>query len=517
MHRISSFVVLSEPNAFDIHDEDMLNTIKEFEVVELIDELVEPCQENLLELDQILEKAKLKLMKARHQVEMKVCKMEDQSEMIQRQYEQRSNLPKQLVGEIEFQIQDLEHRFRRVSATAVGIGDRLDKIETERKRLEEAKRLLDVFNELNQPDGEKMYQKILESNDLVQAATILSQVTAISQHINTPDAHLGAKNANKYCQLIEMQLLEDFSAAHDADPPDIERMKACGTALLEFQGREKVVERFVWNTVKSRLIRRQRNQISAQDRQEDFDFVLVKIDRLCQEQFPIITQVFPPSLASTMQHALIERLFHDTAFGVQCYLEKLLRLPQRSSISTDYLDLMCYSYENLGQVAQKIQQQTLPCVEAAFLQKHINALFVMHKQHFVRYQIETAQKRCKDITKMIQYPTAPVARQDTIISPFSNSRKAHREVLWQDKLTALVEIAVQKDMGFLDISAAAVRRCTIMFGETEAGAELIAKVFQLVCSSLLEGHCAVSLTRRLISLFDDAFRDRNSFNCVLRS
>ena len=244
---------------------------------------------------------------------------------------------------------------------------------------------------------------------------------------------------------------------------------------------------------------RQRNQISRVDSQEDFDHVLLKIEKLCQEQFPIINRAFPSFLSMTIQYALVERLFQDSAFGIQAYLEKLLRV--RTQVS-EYLEMMCYSYHKITKLGQRIYKSSQEAaddprmvLELSFVEKQITALFVTHRQHFLRHQLESAQTDCEAILHAVVYPTPEAFPQSTsegggIMSPFSRKLNIPFD---PDLLANLVDVGITPETHskLLQISEAALKRSNVIFHATETGAELSAKIFQIVCTSLLVDHCGV--------------------------
>lgn len=74
------------------------------------------------------------------------------------------------------------------------------------------------------------------------------------------------------------------------------------------------------------------------------------INQLCQEQFHIICAVFPANTIPRVARQLIQRIFHDPAFGVQTRVDSILnpRPPLPPLQTADYLDALVIVREKLS-------------------------------------------------------------------------------------------------------------------------------------------------------------------------
>ena len=74
------------------------------------------------------------------------------------------------------------------------------------------------------------------------------------------------------------------------------------------------------------------------------------INTVCQEQFSIIRQIFPPHTIARVTRTLIQRIFNDPAFGIQARVDSILcpAPPQPPLSLPDYLDALVIVREKLS-------------------------------------------------------------------------------------------------------------------------------------------------------------------------
>lgn len=162
------------------------------------------------------------------------------------------------------QMEDLEERFTKVSATAVSIGDRLCTLDTERTRVLETDEVMDALLVLNEhsSSGPNPSQNAKSSNRLVQtlqdptqrheASRVIKRLSALAtEFVSSPALAVAVAEIERLSQVIENDLLQEFSDAQEKRQEPA--MRVCVSSLIEYNDQEKVADRYVWNVMNDLL------------------------------------------------------------------------------------------------------------------------------------------------------------------------------------------------------------------------------------------------------------------------
>lgn len=153
-------------------------------------------------------------------------------------------------------MEDLEERFSKVSAAAVLVGDKLARLDGERARVLETDELMEALMALNEAPGDtssssRLVRTLRDPTQLHEAARVMKRMRGFSSELTSPALSRAVAEVERLSQIIESQLLDAFSDAQER--ARLKEMRACAASLIEFNDKDKVADRFVWNVIKDRL------------------------------------------------------------------------------------------------------------------------------------------------------------------------------------------------------------------------------------------------------------------------
>ncbi|GAB9471352.1 hypothetical protein Gpo141_00008568, partial [Globisporangium polare] len=379
--------------------------------------------------------------------------------------------PEVLLNQICVQMEDLEERFTKVSSTAVVIGDKLHSLDQERARVLETDEMMEALLALNDPSSKlskssnRLFNTLQDPAQLHEASRVIKKMCVFSTELSSPVTAHAVGEIERLSQTIENDLLNEFSDAQEKD--NDKGMKKCAESLIEYNDKEKIADRYVWNVMKDRLAKNMSfTTVSSLDPIQDLESLFAKISGICKDQFTMIHKVFPPSACNSIRELLVERLFNDPAFGIFSYLDQFLNARPRSAtgssgdlassglssddLGLEYVRLLCAAYEKTCDLATAIESmiEPPPQVKAApvnpatpdspkkdhgdpaddddddddtlspdrermrtFLNLQLHSLFGSHRQRYFRTELDLVQRQFKDIFAQVKFPQQLTAKQ----------------------------------------------------------------------------------------------------------
>lgn len=155
------------------------------------------------------------------------------------------------------QMEDLEERFTKVSSTAVVIGDNLHSLDQERARVLETDEMMEALLALNDPSSKlskssnRLFNTLQDPAQLHEASRVIKKMCVFSTELSSPVTAHAVGEIERLSQTIENDLLNEFSDAQEKD--NDKGMKKCAESLIEYNDKEKIADRYVWNVMKDRL------------------------------------------------------------------------------------------------------------------------------------------------------------------------------------------------------------------------------------------------------------------------
>ncbi|RLN37052.1 hypothetical protein BBI17_009975 [Phytophthora kernoviae] len=202
------------------------------------------------------------------------------------------------------------------------IGDKLSTLDDERSRVLETDELMEALLALNDPSSKltkssnRLFNTLHNPNELHEASRIIKKMSMFSSELSSPTIAYAVAEIERLSQTTENNLLTEFS--NEQERGNVVSMRKCAESLIEYNDKEKVADRYVWNVMCDRLAKAPGElAVSSLDPIEDLDTLFTKILTICQEQFPVIDGVFPASACDSIRELLIERLFNDPAFELR--------------------------------------------------------------------------------------------------------------------------------------------------------------------------------------------------------
>ncbi|DAZ96686.1 TPA: hypothetical protein N0F65_009153 [Lagenidium giganteum] len=413
------------------------------------------------ELNTVLVESIERLVKHRQGIAERIATLEKDNQKVTSKYQEGLKSPELLLNKICEEMEDLEERFTKVSSTAVSIGDRLSTLDRERSRVLETDELMEALLALNDPasktikSSNRLFNTLRDKSQLHEASRAIKKMLVFSTELSSPAISLAVTEIEHLSQSIETDLLNEFSEAQERS--DEKTMKKCAVSLIEYNDKEKVADRYVWNVFKDKLAKSMESRsgsVSSLDPIQDLEALFTKIHAICKEQFAIIDHVFPKAACNSTRELLVERLFNDPAFGIMSCLEQFLTVRHMSISSTEasapdgpnpeYVRLLCAAYEktcdltttlealDFGKQPSKtnsVPSSTTPPAPASnndlngedeendrermrtFLNLQLHSLFGSHRQRYYRTELELAQHRFKTIFTDVRFPQQLTAKQ----------------------------------------------------------------------------------------------------------
>ncbi|KAL7748429.1 Exocyst complex component 5 [Sorochytrium milnesiophthora] len=193
----------------------------------------------------VFENALADLVKVRKRVLRNIEELEDAQTAA-------DNVHKTKLGELNRSFQGmytsfrtLESRIGDVGNTAVKIGEQLETIDKQRANAAEAKELITLFFDFNNQDTGKMevMRQRMGADGQYRAAVIARRLMQISREVDIPGTEQARLGIEKYCELLETDLLRTFQDAYEQN--DVKAMSECAKVLYEFNGGNSCMQAFV--------------------------------------------------------------------------------------------------------------------------------------------------------------------------------------------------------------------------------------------------------------------------------
>ncbi|EEY67651.1 exocyst complex component, putative [Phytophthora infestans T30-4] len=383
-----------------------------------------------------------RLVQHRKVVSNRIAELEQDSRRVSSKFHEGLLKPDMLLNDICAQMEDLEERFTKVSSSAVTIGDKLSTLDTERSRVLETDEVMEALLALNDPSSKltkssnKLFNTLHDPNQLHEASRIIKKMSAFSSELSSSAMAYAVAEIERLSQTTENNLLTEFS--HEQEKENLTGMRRCAESLIEYNDKEKVADRYVWNVMCDQLATAAGEPVtSSLDPIEDLDALFSKILTICTDQFPVIDSVFPAVACASIRELLVERLFNDPAFGVLSFLDQFLKTRRytesppdfesassstSSSPNRDYVRLLCSSYERacvLVAEIEDIDQSKANKPDAVsnqdsstrihtFLNLQLHSLFGNHRDKYLQAELDLLQDQFKDIIASVSFPQPPV-------------------------------------------------------------------------------------------------------------
>ncbi|KAG6619273.1 putative exocyst complex component [Phytophthora cinnamomi] len=284
-------------------------------------------------LQSVLTESIDRLVQHRKLVSNRIAELEQDSRRVSSKFQEGLVKPDLLLNDICAQMEDLEERFTKVSSSAVLIGDKLSGLDGERSRVLETDELMEALLALNDPSSKltkssnRLFNILHDPNQLHEASRIVKKMSVFSSELSSPEIAYAVAEIERLSQTTENELLNEFTS--EQQKGNTAGMRNCAESLIEYNDKEKVADRYVWNVMCDRLAKAAEPAVSSLDPIEDLDALFTKILTICTEQFPVVDNVFPNIILkdSELRGELVTRIFTSfvTSFGDE-YLSKITTL-----------------------------------------------------------------------------------------------------------------------------------------------------------------------------------------------
>ncbi|KAH7465984.1 hypothetical protein KRP22_014968 [Phytophthora ramorum] len=417
-------------------------------------------------LQSVLTESIGRLVQHRKVVSNRIAELEQDSRRVSGKFQEGLSGPDLLLNDICAQMEDLEERFTKVSSSAVLIGDKLSTLDDERSRVLETDELMEALLALNDPSSKltkssnRLFNILHDPNQLHEASRIIKKMSMFSSELSSPTITYAVAEIERLSQTTENNLLTEFS--NEQEKGNSVGMRNCAESLIEYNDKEKVADRYVWNVLCDRLAKASGEPAtSSLDPVEDLDALFTKILTICTEQFPVIGSVFPAAACDSIRELLVERLFNDPAFGILSFLDQFFKTRRctepsnpfaagaeglqaaadsgstlSSSVQNnrEYVRLLCAAYDKACVMVEEIEaiDQTDPRKREAgsnqdpstnddpsdehiaiermhtFLSLQLHSLFGTHREKYLQTELDLLQGQFKDIFAAVQFPKPPI-------------------------------------------------------------------------------------------------------------
>ncbi|CAM9358850.1 unnamed protein product [Chrysoparadoxa australica] len=239
----------------------------------------------------------------------------------------------------------VDKRFREVAQHAVRIGERVGKLEAQRRRAAEALELLGyfkMFEKLPKRFGEDQasvarYAKNLpplfsDEDRRAEAAEVLAKLKAITCDLDAPELDVAVQNMQAYSDYLEQELLELFERAAGRGRPEVEFMQAspkseCARILHTLNEGEHLQGRYVFFVVSGKLQQPVGDRAAGEGGYDSLSGLFGRVVNVCSQEFALIGKLFPPSLVPKVTRLLLQRILNDPVYGIQARVENVLSPP----------------------------------------------------------------------------------------------------------------------------------------------------------------------------------------------
>ncbi|KAI9224565.1 exocyst complex component Sec10-domain-containing protein [Blastocladiella britannica] len=138
----------------------------------------------------------------------------------------------------------LEDRVSEVGNTAVRIGEQLEMIDKQRSKAADAQELLQFFLDFNKGVSDRLEALRKSPNGQARAAALARRLQQVVRDVSeVPGTETARSEIDRYCELLERELLRDFELATESR--DVAGMRQATLVLNEFNGGESAVRAWV--------------------------------------------------------------------------------------------------------------------------------------------------------------------------------------------------------------------------------------------------------------------------------
>ncbi|CAG8742259.1 8913_t:CDS:10, partial [Dentiscutata erythropus] len=301
--------------------------------------------------------------------------------------------------------ENLETRINEVGNTAIRIGEQLETIDRQRLRASESKDLIEYFMAFNKGDISRLENLRTQGTEgQFKASIIARRLNIIAKEVDIPGAEDAGARIEKYCEVLEKELLDQFDKAYRQK--DVKTMRNCAKILQEFNGCESCVKLYVnqHEFFITKVNLSQSNEFLTSSSWNDLpnpqvppppvDQGLInlyqEIRTTVNQEAQIINVVFPDPVgvmqvflqrifAQLIQTYLESLLSHAESNSTLAYLRSLvaahtatkelvedlegLDMRQKGLSDTSYLDANDASQQNSGTIAEILEQ----CIRDLFV------------------------------------------------------------------------------------------------------------------------------------------------------
>ncbi|CAG8462715.1 6134_t:CDS:10 [Diversispora eburnea] len=282
------------------------------------------------------------LLKLRETVTEQSKDLEASVQLTEAGHRKKLNELKSTFEDVVHSFESLETRINEVGNTAIRIGEQLETIDRQRLRASESKDLIEYFMAFNRGDISRLEN--LRTNGgkdgQFKAAIIARRLNSIAKEVNIPGADDARARIEKYCEILEKELLEQFDKAYRQI--DLKTMQNCAITLQEFNGCESCIKLYVnqHEFFISKVNLSQENEFLTSASWKDLpnpqvppppvDQGLINLYKevraTIRKEAEIINVVFPNPI--NVMQVFLQRLFAQL---IQAYLESLLMHAENNS------------------------------------------------------------------------------------------------------------------------------------------------------------------------------------------
>ncbi|GET01528.1 exocyst complex component Sec10 [Rhizophagus clarus] len=261
------------------------------------------------------------LLKLRESVKKESKDLEASVQLIETGHRKKLVELKTTFEDVVNSFETLETRINEVGNTAIRIGEQLETIDKQRSRASESKELIEYFMAFNRGDISQLeYLRTQNGKEgQFKAATISRRLNAIAKEVDIPGGEVARSRIEKYCEVLEKELLEEFDKAYRQR--DKTTMQHCAKTLQEFNGCEsfQVLNLESWTDLPN-------PQVPPPAVDRGLVELYKEIRTTVKQEAEIINAVFPNPI--NVMQVFLQRIFAQL---VQTYIESLLTHAENDS------------------------------------------------------------------------------------------------------------------------------------------------------------------------------------------
>jgi outer membrane murein-binding lipoprotein Lpp len=148
-------------------------------------------------------------------------------------------------------IKALETKVTSVSGKAIAMGQRLEKVDKQRRRAQEAEAAIEIFEAIRSPDESlraEALESIIKDGAHLESAAMLRKLDAIARGAEESKSVL--ESLAILNEQFEMAVISEFDQESEAwrstqSPDSLEGMRKCAAALVCFNGGSACIQRYI--------------------------------------------------------------------------------------------------------------------------------------------------------------------------------------------------------------------------------------------------------------------------------